>query len=206
MSNIICIIDDHVTMTAPVVKGLVLYEKNVGKEVNDIKFKVCFVHNHDFNKSYQEGIDRLTKRMEDEHNNHNEDKVRCYCVNIKDNYDEYLECPPKFIDLVKKTAGIKEEDKVLYLLDLQLYEMPDDTNLNDNKECLSMKIYEWLRENGQHCKLFTTFHDEKFMEKWLGVYNANFKDSEEPKVFSRAFLNYTSFNMQYGEEIIDVLR
>lgn len=206
MSNIICIIDDHVTKTSPVVKGLVLYERNVGAEVEDIKYKVCFVRNDEFAPVYNEGIEKLTKRMEDEYNNYNSEKVKCDCVSIRENYDEYLQSPEKFIQTVKKTMEISEDDKVLYLLDLQLYEGPDDTNLNDDKECLSMKIYEWLRKNDQHCKLFTTFHDENFMEKWLSVYNDKFKEVEEPRVLSRAFLNYTAFNMQYGKEIIDVFR
>lgn len=206
MNNIICIIDDHVTQTSPVVKGLVLYEKGVDAKVEDIKYKVCFVRNDDFAPIYDEGIKKLTKRIEDEYNDHNEEKVKCDCVSIKENYDEYLQSPEKFIEVVKKTMRINKDDKVLYLLDLQLYEVPDDTNLDNKKECLSMKIYEWLISDGQHCKLFTSFHDENFMEKWLSVYNYKFQDEEEPTVLSRAFLNYTAFNMRYGEEILDVFR
>lgn len=206
MSNIICIIDDHLTRTSPVLKGIMLYEQNVENEINDIKYRVCFVINGEYEASYKENLDKLKIRMEGMNNANNEEKVRCCSVCIKDKYDEYLGSPENFLEDVNRTMQIDEGDNVLYLLDLELYDRNDEEKINADEACLSMKVYAWLKENGQHCRLFTSFHAENFMQKWLNVYNDLYIQEEEPEIFSRAFLSYTAFEMRYGKEIMDVFR
>lgn len=211
--HIICIIDDHEYQTYPAVKGLMYYaryKKYDPQNISIVIVNTSTIQNNDIKDDIEQSRSSKLKELSEINNDKIEIRLIEVDANSPDEYDSYISNPEKFFHEISQQLSDlnfqNQETTITYLLDLQLNEDMDTTQIQREEPCLSMKLYDYIEntlDDSNKCIPFTSYSSQNFKGDWSALYHKKWPDRDSPEIISRVFLTKEHFNLEWGEKIFE---